>query len=167
MRPLLRAIEDLDVEALALRDAAELVYVTLERGHHEDAGARLVARVEGDAVAEHAAVLVEEARVAGLADLHRGHVVGEAVVERLDRVGAAEDPLLQRRLVPDADGLAHGVMLLDRVAEVGDPIPALPLGEGATLPTLDRIEGGLAQALGGDGRNGRRHELDAGGLSGR
>ena len=145
MRPLVRAVEDLDVEALLRRHAAELVDVARQRRDHEDAGVLRVARVERDAVAEHAAVLVAERGVARLADLHRRHVVDEAVVDRLERVLAAEDPLLQGRLVPDADRLADGVVLVGAILVLG----AAAGGTVETIFGIVAVAFGAANVVGG------------------
>ena len=68
------------------------------------------------------------------------------------RVRPLEEPLAKRALVPDPDRLADGVVLRDGIAEVGDPVPALPLGEGPAHPPLDLVERGLKQSLRSDRR---------------
>ena len=148
VRHLGRALDDLDLEALLAADAPEVVAVGRERGHDEDPGLG-VARVVDRAVAEHAAALVAERAVAHLADLQAGDVAREAVVGSGERVGAAEEPLLQRRLVPHADRLAHRVVLAGRIAEVGDPVPALPLGELAAHAPLHGVERRVQERVGG------------------
>ena len=147
MRPLLGAIKHFNVKALLLRDAAELVDIARQCRHDEDARLVRIAGVEDDTVTEHPAVLIEEAGVACLTNLDRSHVIGKAVVDSLECVGTTEDPLLQRRLVPNTNGLANSVMLVEGIAEVGDPRPALPLREVAAIATQDAVECRLAKAL--------------------
>src|SRR5207302_8333147 len=119
-----------------------------------------VLTAEDDAVAEHPALLVHERRVARLADLQPGHVPREAVVSGLERPLAREEPLAQRRLVPDADRLAHRVVLRYGIAEVRDPGPALPLREGAAHAALDRVERGAQQTVREDAGRGRHLHLE-------
>ena len=147
VRHVVGALDDLDVEALLGGCAAEVVAVGRERRDDEDA-LLVVAGVVDGAVAEHLAALVAERAVAHLADREAGHVAREAVVGGGQRVGTAEEPLLERRLVPQADRLAHRVVLPGGIAEVGDPVPALPLRELAAHAALDRVERRVAQRAG-------------------
>ncbi|CAA9551789.1 MAG: hypothetical protein AVDCRST_MAG79-2762 [uncultured Thermoleophilia bacterium] len=169
VRQLGRAVHDLDVEATGA-DPPEVVAVGLERrdGEHPE---RAVAAVQHRAVAEHPPPLVAEGAVADLSDLQRAHVVREQVVGRRERVGPAERPLAERRLVPHADGLADRVVLGHRIPEVGDPVPPLPLGEAAAVAAEDRVERRAVECVGGGGpldrlddgvgtaRRGERHRV--------
>ena len=123
--------ERLDRDVHPRHDLAHVVEVGVEGRDHP--GAR-VRELEDRAVADHLPVLVAERRVAHLADLEPEHVVREDPVGGRESVGPREVPLAERRLVPDPDVLPDGVVLADRVAEVGRPVPAFPLHElGAEL----------------------------------
>ena len=127
----------LDRDVQAGHDLEHVVEVGVERGDHP--GAR-VRELEDRAVADHLPILVAEGRVADLTDLQPEHVVGADPVGRGERVRAAEVPFAQRRLVPHADALADGVVLGDRVAELGRPVPVLPLHELGAELALDAVK---------------------------
>ena len=61
-------------------------------------------------------------------------------LRRLDRVGAAELPLVERRDVPHAHALAHGRVLGVGIAERDAPVPAALLDERGAPRLLDGVE---------------------------
>ena len=139
---------DLDVHVGA--DAAEVIGIRVEGGDDQHVVLGLAAIA--DAVAEHLPVLVAERPVPALPHLERRHVRREDPVGRAHRIRPLEEPLAKWGLVPDPDRLADGVMLRHGIAEVGDPVPPLPLGERPAHPPLDLVERGLKQTLRSDRR---------------
>ena len=145
MRHLRRAILDLHVEPAVGGDLPEPVQVGVVAG---DRQAVVIGQAEDGAVHDHLALLVADRAVADLADLQRRHVVGEQRVGQRHRIGAAQVPLAQRRLVPQAARRPRRLMLGDRVAEVRRPGPALPVGPGRARLSLDRVERSAMQVSG-------------------
>ena len=127
----------LDVDGHAGDDVVEVIEVGVERGDHP---AARVGEFEDGAVADHLAVLVAEGGIPDLPVLEAGHVVREDAVGGRERVAAVEVPLAKRRLVPDADVAANGMVLGQRVAEVTGPVPAFPVHELAAERFLLLVE---------------------------
>src|SRR6185312_5681554 len=127
-----------DLDLQADDHVLEVVEVGVECGN--DPAAR-VRELEDRAVADHVPVLVAEGRIAHLADLESQHVVREDAVGGDECIGAVEVPLPERRLVPDANALADGVVLGHRVAEVVWPVPAFPVHELDAHALLHLVEG--------------------------
>src|SRR5205807_9440770 len=106
--------ERLDRDVEPGDDLAEVLEIRVERRDHPRV---LVVELEDRAVADHLAGVVAERRVPDPPALESEHVVGEDAIRGAQRVLAAEVPLPERRLVPDADTLAHSTVLRARVPE--------------------------------------------------
>ncbi len=132
MRHLRRAILDLHVESAVGGDLLEPIQIGVVAG---DRQAVVIGEAEDGAVHDHLALLVADRAVADLADLQRRHIVGEQRVGQRHRVGAAQVPLAQRRLVPQAARRPRRLMLGARRRRSPPPRPSPP-NRSRSLPHL-------------------------------
>ena len=139
------SILDLHVEPAVRCDLSVPGQVRVVAG---DRHAVVIGQLEHGAVHDHLALVVADRAVANLTYLQRRHVIGEQRVGQLHRVGAAQDPLAQRRLIPHVARRARCLVFGDRVAEVSRPGPTLPVGPCCSQLALNRVERSAVEVSG-------------------